>query len=707
MTEPEGRTDTPSPAGEPAPMQIRPARQRWWHRLSPVWLVPLVALVVALGIAWQSYAGRGVLITISFQNASGIEAGSTPVKYRDVTIGVVEQVNFGAGLSEVLVNVRVSKDVAPYIDSDAEFWVVRPEVSVRGVTGLDTVLSGAFIAGRWDSESSGARTRFQGLEVPPMLGGPDQNGMVVTLTLRDGNQISAGAPVLYRGIEVGAVGAPRLAADGQSVLIDAFIQAPYTERLTSSSRFWDASGFDVSIGTSGVELDVKSLASLIEGGISFDTVVSGGDPVNPGDTFMVYPDENTARDSVFTSANDATLPVSVVFDGSVSGLTVGAEVRFRGLKVGTVTDLGAFVEGEGATRRVRLRANLELQIGKLGLEDDATPEQAIELLGTFVENDGLRARLSTASILTGGLLVELVELPDVAPASIRMDAEPYPELPTSEAALSDFAATSQGVFERINALPVEELMQSAIDAMDSFRALAADPATRRVPEAAVSLLDDTRALVTSEDVAAIPAELRAVATSARQIMEQIEEGQAVENLIAAIERADRAMASLETASEEFPAIAAEVRSVAEKVNGLPMEELVASADRLVNSADALIGTEEARRLPAAAADALNEASVFLAQIREGGAIERANSAISAAEAAANSIYDAAQSLPDLSERMSGLVVSANGVIAGYGERSRFNTELMSVLRDIQAAADAVTALARTIERNPNSLILGR
>ncbi len=703
MTEPE----TPSPQGDVPQMQVTPARRRWWHQISPVWLVPLVALVAALGVAWQSYAGRGELITISFQNASGIEAGQTPLKFRDVTIGVVEQVNFGAGLSEVLVNVRVSKDVAPYIDAGAEFWVVRPEVSVRGVTGLDTVLSGAFIAGRWDSESSGARSRFTGLEVPPMLGGPDTAGMVVVLKLRDGNQISAGAPILYRGIEVGAVGAPRLADDGEGVLIDAFIQAPYTERLTSASRFWDASGFDVTIGASGVELDVKSLASLIEGGISFDTVVSGGDPVEPGDSFEVYPDENTARDSVFTSANDAVLPVSVVFDGSVSGLTVGAEVRFRGLKVGQVTDLGAYVEGTGAARRVRLRANLELQIGKLGLGDEATPEQAIDLLGTFVANNGLRARLTTASILTGGLLVDLVELPEAPPAEIRMDAEPYPELPTSEAALSDFAATSQGVFERINALPVEELMQSAIDALDSFRTLAADPATRRVPEAAVGLLDDTRALVTSEDVAAIPAEIRAITTSAREILDKIEEGQAVGNLIAAIGRADRALTSLETASEDFPAITAEVRSIAEKVDGLAMEELLASADRLINSADALIGTEEARALPAAFTSALEEATVFLAQIRAGGAIERANSAISAAEAAANSINEADSSLPDLSQRMSGLVVSADGVIAGYGERSRFNSELMSVLRDIQAAADAVTALARTIERNPNSLILGR
>lgn len=700
-------TETPSPQGDVPQMQVRPARRRWWHQISPVWLVPLVALAAALGVAWQSYAGRGELITISFQNASGIEAGQTPLKFRDVTIGVVEQVNFGAGLSEVLVNVRVAKDVAPYIDEGAEFWVVRPEVSVRGVTGLDTVLSGAFIAGRWDSESSGARARFTGLEVPPMLGGLDQTGMVVVLKLRDGNQISAGAPILYRGIEVGQVGAPRLAEDGEGVLIDAFIQAPYTERLTSASRFWDASGFDVTIGASGVELDVKSLASLIEGGISFDTVVSGGEPVDPGDTFEVYADETAARDSVFTSASDAALPVSVVFDGSVSGLTVGAEVRFRGLKVGQVTDLGAFVEGEGDGRRVRLRANLELQIGKLGLGEEATPEQAIDLLGTFVQNNGLRARLTTASILTGGLLVDLVELPDAPPAELLLDAEPYPELPTSEAALSDFAATSQGVFERINALPVEELMQSAIDALDSFRALAADPDTRRVPEAAVSLLDDTRALVASEDVAAIPAEVRAIAASARQILDKIEEGQAVENLIAAIGRADRALTSFETASGDFPAITAEVRSIAEKVDGLAMEELLASADRLVNSADALIGTEEARALPADLSAALEEMTVFLAQIRAGGAIERANSAISAAEAAANSINEAAQSLPDLSERMSGLVVNADGVIAGYGQSSRFNTELMSVLRDIQAAADAVTALARTIERNPNSLILGR
>ncbi|WP_235829808.1 MlaD family protein [Frigidibacter oleivorans] len=692
----------------PAAMDVRPARDRWWQNLSPVWLVPLVALAVAVGLAWNSYASRGTLITISFQNASGIEAGQTPIKFRDVTIGVVDRVNFSGGLTEVLVEARVDADVAAFMDEDAEFWVVRPEVSVRGVTGLDTVLSGAFIAGRWNSEAGDQRTRFTGLETAPIVSTPGTEGMPITLRLKDGNQITSGAPILFKGIEVGSLGAPRLSEDGTLVLIDGVVQQPYAQQLTSSTRFWDASGFDVSIGTSGVQLDVKSLASLIEGGISFDTVVSGGQPVEPGMVFDVFPDESSARDSIFNAPNDAGIPFSAVFaEGSVSGLEAGAEVRFRGLKVGEVTGISAFVTGEDAATEVWLRANFDLLPTRLGLPEGADEDATLDFLAEMIEENGLRARLASASILTGALIVELVELPEAAAAELNREGEPYPLIPTVPAEISDFAATSQGVFERINALPVEELMQSAIDTMDSIRALAADPDTRRVPGAAADLLEDTRALVTSEDVAAIPGELRSLSESLNGVMAQIEQAQTIERLIAAVDRADAALAQIETAAEDFPAITDQVRGIAETVNGLPMEQFLASLDALVDSADALIGTEEARSLPPALADALHEVTAALAELRNGGAIANVNSTLSAAEEAARAINEAAQSLPDLSERLSGLVVSAGGVVATYGDQSRFNTELLTTLRDVQAASESIEALARAIERNPQSLLLGR
>ncbi|MEJ8561025.1 MlaD family protein [Yoonia sp. GPGPB17] len=381
----------------PAPFDVRPVKRRIWQRLSLVWLVPLFALGISLWAAWQSYADRGTLITISFENAAGITAGETTIKYRDVTIGEVEDVEFSEGLAVVLVHARVDQTVAPFLDDDAQFWVVRPDVSVRGITGLETVLSGVFIEGNWDTEADVAQTQFTGLEQPNLIRA-GQRGTRVVLRADDGGSIAAGAPILHKGIEVGYLEKPELSFNGRQVVVDAFIESPYDRRITSSTRFWDTSGFSVSFGAGGVSLDVSSLASVIEGGIAFDTVVSGGQPINEGHRFDIFPTEQAARDSLFTDPNAEVLEVAVLFEQSVSGLAVGSEVRFQGIRIGEVRDLNAIVVGETTDARVRLQAVLAIEPSRLGMGPDATVEDALALLSDFVTR-GLRARMVTGNIL--------------------------------------------------------------------------------------------------------------------------------------------------------------------------------------------------------------------------------------------------------------------------------------------------------------------
>lgn len=690
---------------EPADLDLRPARPGFLQRLSVVWLVPVIALAVSLGVAWKNWSDRGTLIHIAFGNASGVTAGETQLKYRDVAVGVVERVGFSEDLAQVIVSVRVDKDVAPFLDDQATFWVVRPQVSVRGISGLDTVLSGVFIEGSWDSVITGTQTEFAGQDEPPLVR-PGQDGIRVTFRMRDGNQLTAGAPILHKGIEVGQVETPRLSPQGDSVLVDAFIRAPYDQRVTTATRFWDTSGFSVGLGTNGVTLNVNSLASLIEGGISFDTLVSGGRPIEPGHQFDIFDDETTARQSVFEDPAAEELMLSILFDGSISGLTEGADVRYRGIKVGEVRDIGAVIVDRNGGRDVRLLANVAIRTGRLGLAEGEAATAGMDLMEGYVAN-GMRARLANASLLSAALIIELVELPDAPPATIDLAAEPYPVLPSVPAELSDFSATAEGVFQRINALPVEELMDRAISLLESLDSLANDPALRQTPESALALLEETRAIVSSEDLVQLPADLRAAANDLRQMMTDLQDGEAVANLLAAIEKADAALASIETASADLPEITAQLKALGEKANSLAVEELVSSTTKLVESADAFIGTEEARKLPPALTAALDEITVFLGQVREGGAIENANQAISAAEAAANAVAQAADSLPDLTARLNRLVDQTSGVVGSYGDRSRFNGELMSTLRDIQKSAEAITALARQISRNPNSLILGR
>jgi paraquat-inducible protein B len=696
--------DTPSSNG-PVPLDVRPVKQRLARRISLVWLVPVLALAISLWAAWQNYADRGTLITIVFENASGVSAGETKSKYRDVTVGEVEEVAFSDGLTEVLVHARIDKTVAPYLDDDAEFWIVRPDVSVRGITGLETVLSGVYIEGNLDTEADVAQFEFYGLDTPNLTRA-SQRGTSVVLRADDGGSLSAGAPVLHKGLQVGYLEEPQLSFDGNQVVVSAFIESPYDRRITTSTRFWDTSGFSLSFGAGGVSLDVNSLASLIEGGIEFDTVVSGGAPVNSGHRFDIYENQQAARDSLFTDPNAEVLEVAVLFDQSVSGLTVGSEVRLQGIRIGQVSELSAIVVGDDNNASVRLQALLAIEPTRLGMTPGASSEEALDLLSDLVTR-GLRARMVTGNILAGTLVVELVTLEDALPAIVALTSGEYPVIPTTASKISDVAETAEGVLARINALPVEELMEGAIDLMDSFERLANDEFTRATPEALVSLVDEARALVGSEALQAVPDELRDVIASLDALISQANDVGLISNIDVAVQTATRVADNIEIATRNLPQISDDIAQLTARANSLEFEALIASATETLAAVDAFIGNEDTLALPASLNGALDEMRDFLAEVNGGDAMENLNSVLATANQAALAVEEAVSTLPALAERANRLVLQTETVIESYSERSRFGAETLQTLRDIQSAADAVTTLSRTIQRNPNSLLTGR
>ncbi|KIC31083.1 paraquat-inducible protein B [Leisingera sp. ANG-S5] len=685
-------------------MQVSARRPSPWRNLSLVWLVPLAALLVSLGVAWQAYSDRGVLISISFENASGIAANETTVRYRDVVIGRVEKVGFSSDLSKVSVQARIDKDVAPYLDADAAFWVVRPEVSARGISGLSTVLSGVYIEGSWDQDPGLPQTVFEGADRAP-LAQPGRGGRRITLRTDDGRMVSEGAPVLFRGIEVGRLEKPRLTVSGDSIVVDAFIEAPHDRRINSATRFWDSSGFSVSIGPSGLSLDVDSIASLVAGGIEFGSVFDGGNPVGPGTVFDIHTDEAAARRTAFARTLSGGVAVSVAFDESVAGLASGAAVQLRGVKVGEVSSLNASIRDSGEAE-VQLIAKLLLEPALMGLPRGAGEAEALDFLEQAVEN-GLRARLASASLFSSELIVELVTLEDAAPADFARNAEPFPQLPSAPSNLPDFTATAEGMLDRINALPVEELMAQTIATLSSIENLAAADSTRQAPAAALALLEDTRALVTDPGTRALPGELQAAVADMRALLAELQQGRAAANLASALEKGSEAAAGIADAAEDLPALITAFNALAAKANSLETEELIRSARQLMISADALIGTEDARALPPALTSALEEMQATLEELRQGGLVENANATMASARGAADTVAAAAEGLPALSARLERLVAQSEALIASYGARSSFNSETLDALREIRTAARAVSQLARKIERDPNSLLFGR
>ncbi|MGB3408184.1 MAG: MlaD family protein [Jannaschia sp.] len=809
-------------SGAPHAPNMEPARRKR-RVVSAVWLVPIVAVLIALAIAWQSYSNRGVLIRISFPDASGVTIGQTTLRYREVTVGVVEDVGFSEDLSRVNVYVRVSNNIAPYLDEDAAFWVVQPEVSARGVEGLNTILSGTYIEGTWDSDLGASRVAFMGDERAPIVP-PGVDGTAIVLSSRESSRLGPGAPILYRGIEVGQVAEPRLSPDGSEIRIDAFIRAPYDRQLSTATRFWDASGITVGVGTGGVDLRIGSLASILEGGVNFDTLISGGDAVESGTVFTIFPDEAEARASTFEAPSTRSITLSALFPGALDGLASGAPVRYRGVRVGTVTAITGFVRPDDRVQRVQLLAVMSLQPVKMGLEDMQTDLEGLDYIGDLVEG-GLRAKLVSTSLFGGSLAIELLEVPDVPADRLEIGVADNPLIPTVATEASTLTANAEGVFNRISELPVEELLTSATDLLESLNRLAgapetqaipgaalaaiedgrglirdgrdildspevasvlvdietaagnisaltesltrdnltgrvgdalsaatdaarniadgtvdlpaiaanintlvanadvllADESTRALPSAALALVEDGSRLIASPELTAILSDLAATSADIRAITAQLAAQEAGARLTAALSAAEDAAVSVAEGTRNLPELSARAERIlaqaeelgaglnrlTTKAEGLALDELVNATTSLMQTADAFLSSDEADDVPVVLVQTLEELRRTIETIRTGGTIDNLNATLRSTAGAADSIAQSAQDLPTLVAQLQTLTNQAGGLLQAYGDGSRVNTELFAALRAATRAAEDVSSLSRTIERNPNSLLLGR
>ena len=687
-------------------MDITPPSHSPLRNLSWVWLAPLFALLVTLGVAWKSYNDRGTLVTITFPTATGVIAGETSVKYRDVVIGQVEDVRFTKDLKKVVVAARIDKDVAETLPADSQFWVVSPKVSANGISGLSTVLSGVYIEGAWLPTEGTPMHAFAGLASEPMVR-PGRQGTRIKLRSKDGSSLPEGGPIFFRGVEVGKMDVPKVTESGDSAIVEAFIHAPNDRFLTTATRFWDTSGFSVKLGAGGLDLSVSSIGALVRGGVAFDTTFAGGAAVDDSTVFNLFIDEDSARQSIFNQIGDEALPMAVIFSDSVNGLQAGAPVEYRGLRVGQVTGINAFIDaGPNGRKAVKMRATVSIDPQALGLDGATGKPEVLAFLEQAVQT-GLRARLATSSIFSASLKVELAELPDEEPAKITLDADGVPVLPSVDSDLPDVTATAEGVMKRINDLPIEEVMNQAITLMASIEALAADEGTRAAPDALVKLLEDSRALVNKEDTQAIPSELRGVITDLRTVVADLQTRGAMDHLASLLESADKAASRAAEAAQDFPQLVADLRDLAAKAKALKTDELVASTTTLIDSANAMINTDAARALPADLSAALAQVQAALQELREGGAITNTNAALASAKDAADAVAIAANDLPKLTAELNDLLSKADALVAAYGAKSPFNAETLALLREFKLTAKSVTQLARTIERNPNSLLIGR
>jgi paraquat-inducible protein B len=430
------------------------------RRPSIVWLIPLVALVVGAFVAWRTFSERGPEIHIQFANAEGLEAGKTKVKFKDVEVGVVEEIRLQPDFSAVVCSVRMSRDAAAFLTEGTRFWVVRPRVAGGQVTGLGTLFSGAYIGVDPVREGQSARN-FVGLEVPPIVT-TDEPGKHFTLVSHSAGLVDVGTPIFFRRIRVGEVVASELDASGEAVTIQAFVRAPHDERVTSATRFWNASGVRLAVGAEGIEVDVESVVSLLIGGIAFDTPQEeAGELVEEGAVFELYPDRDATEREVYTQRSYYLLH----FDQSVRGLKPGAPVEFRGIQIGEVRDVKLEMDPETRQFRIPVLVVIEPQrIGNLGAEDHRGRREALQAL----VRRGLRAQLQSGNLLTGQLLVQLDMHQDAKPAEIVW-SKPYPEFPTVPTPLEEITSSVTRIAKRLEKVPLEQIAASVDEALQAAR----------------------------------------------------------------------------------------------------------------------------------------------------------------------------------------------------------------------------------------------
>jgi len=525
----------PTPHPDPADLPQAQVAGKSRSAFSLVWIVPLVAVLIGGWLAWKTISEKGPEFVIRFKSAEGLEAGKTKIRYKAVDVGVVESIALTPDHNTVLVHARLEKFAEDFLVKDSRFWVVRARIAGATVQGLGTLLSGAYI-GMDVGKSKDRAQEFTGLEDQPIVTA-DVPGRHFILKSPVLGSFSLGSPIYFRKIAVGEVESYALDKDGKGVSVRVFIHAPHDQYVNAATRFWEASGFDVKLGAGGVDVETESLASIIIGGIAFQTLSdeASTEPAAENAEFPLYHNRATAlahRDSV-------TIYLAFRFNQSLRGLSIGAPVDFRGVVIGEVTDIRPQYDDEKvymvAFANIYPERMAGRQLGTTRQQLGLTRQQAIDRL----VKGGARAQVRTGSLLTGQLYIAVDFFKDAKPAQIAWNEQP-PRFPTVEGAFTGIEENITQITKNIAAMPLEAIGKDTKRALETLNTTlkTIDTAVAKInaevtPELHDALADLRKSLAavdrllaenspTQEDLRSALREVTRAAASARVLFDYLE-----------------------------------------------------------------------------------------------------------------------------------------------------------------------------------------
>ncbi|ANR77957.1 MULTISPECIES: intermembrane transport protein PqiB [Kosakonia] len=510
--------------------EARVQKVRNW---SPVWIFPIVTALIGAWILFYHYSHQGPEVTLITNNAEGIVGGKTTIKSRSVDVGVVESTTLTDDLTHVEIKARLNSGMEKLLHNDSVFWVVKPQVGREGISGLGTLLSGAYIELQ-PGVKGNAPERYNLLDSPP-LAPPDAKGIRVILDSNKAGQLTAGDPVLFRGYRVGSVETSTFDTQKRTMSYQLFINAPNDRLVTSNVRFWKDSGIAVDLTSAGMRVEMGSLTTLFGGGVSFD-VPDGldlGQPVAENSAFKLYDDQRSIQDSLYTEHVDYLM----FFKDSIRGLQPGAPVEFRGIRLGTVSKVPFFTEGmrQALNDDYRIPVLIRIEPERLANQLGEDPDMSAHL--NELLKRGLRGSLKTGNIVTGALYVDL-DFYNNAPAISGMhEFAGYPIIPTVSGGLAQIQQRLMDTLDKINNLPLNPMIQQATSTLSE---------SQQTLKRLQTTLDNLNKLTASQSMQQLPADMQSTLRELNRSMQGFQPGSAAYNkMVADMQRLDQVLRELQ------------------------------------------------------------------------------------------------------------------------------------------------------------------
>ncbi|AOM40652.1 intermembrane transport protein PqiB [Xenorhabdus hominickii] len=510
--------------------QARISKLKSW---SPVWIVPIITVLIGAWILFYHFSHQGPEVTLITSGAEGIEAGKTKIKSRSVGVGVVEKVSLSDNLGQVIIKARLNDGMERLLHKDTAFWVVKPQIGREGVSGLSTLLSGVFIELQPGTQGGEERS-FSLLDSPP-LASPDAKGVRIVLTSEKAGRLTPGDPVLFRGYRVGSVETSLFDPKSRHVRYQIFINAPYDALLTTNVRFWKDSGVSFDMSSQGLRVEIASLSTLFGGGVSFD-VPKGwvlGNPIKEKETFKLYDSEKSIQNSLYTEHKDFLL----FFSDSVRGLQPGAPVEFRGIRLGTVAEVPFYAKG------VRQRLDNEFRIPVM---IHIEPERFEKELGSKFDTDkelkdiitrGLRATLKSGNLLTGALFIDLDFYPNEKEWKGPSEIADYGILPTVSGGLAQIQQKIITALDKINNMPIEPLFVQVRQTLEE---------SEKTIKSAHKTMNELNRILASKEAQELPKDIQNTLQELNRSMQGIQPGSPAYNkLVDNMQRLDQVLRELQ------------------------------------------------------------------------------------------------------------------------------------------------------------------